>query len=270
MRISILGCGWLGLRLGQFLAEKGYVVNGSTTSLEKFPVLQDAGIQPFLVQVTADGVVGNRVEAFFQSEVLVINFPPGRRRPTVEQEHPKEIQRVLENAQAGYIQHILFVSSTGVYGDENRILTEADALNPDRGSTKALAEAEQLLHQLPNISVTILRMAGLVGGERKAGRFLAGKQALPHGDAPVNMVHREDCIRIMYEVIRQEKWGEIFNVCADEHPTKREFYTAQALKEGLQPPTFVEEGALFYKIISNTKLKQTLDYQFLYPNPMEF
>ena len=37
MQVSILGCGWLGLPLAKSLIEKGFSVNGSTTSVEKIP-----------------------------------------------------------------------------------------------------------------------------------------------------------------------------------------------------------------------------------------
>ena len=41
-RISILGCGWLGLPLAVELISKGYKVNGSTTSMTKVRELEAA------------------------------------------------------------------------------------------------------------------------------------------------------------------------------------------------------------------------------------
>ena len=113
-------------------------------------------------------------------------------------------------------------------------------------------------------------MAGLVGRERKAGQFFAGKQNVPNGAAPVNLVHREDCIHVIHQIIEKGIWNEIFNVCSDGHPTRKDFYTQQALKQGFEPPKFVEDDELVFKIISNKKLKKALDYTFLYPDPMQF
>jgi len=50
-RVTICGCGWLGLPLGKFLVGKGFDVKGSTTREEKFSQLQEAGIQPFRVSL---------------------------------------------------------------------------------------------------------------------------------------------------------------------------------------------------------------------------
>mgnify|MGYP003615968040 CR=1 FL=1 len=40
MKISILGCGWLGFPLAQKLIETGYEVKGSTTSESKLEALK--------------------------------------------------------------------------------------------------------------------------------------------------------------------------------------------------------------------------------------
>jgi UDP-glucose 6-dehydrogenase len=39
MKISIVGCGWLGLPLGEKLAKSGHQVFGSTTSVEKIATI---------------------------------------------------------------------------------------------------------------------------------------------------------------------------------------------------------------------------------------
>ncbi len=268
MKISIIGCGWLGLPLGKFLAEQSYLVKGSTTSEEKLPLLTQAGIQAYKIIVT------NQLEGepkdFFDADILVINIPPKRRLENIQTTHPQQIKAILAEAKKGSIQQVIFISSTGVYGNENRILTEADALNPVRNSGEALVIIEALLQKEKDLNVTILRMAGLVGGDRKAGRFLSGKRDIPNGQARVNMVHRDDCIQVIYQIIKQEKWGDIYNVCADEHPTREAFYTSQAKKQGFDLPHFAKGAEVVYKIISNQKLKTALGYTFLHPNPMEF
>mgnify|MGYP001804918607 CR=1 FL=1 len=85
------------------------------------------------------------------------------------------------------------------------------------------------------------------------------------------MVHRVDCVQVIYEVIRQEKWNKIYNVCADQHPSKKEFYQAQTKKLGLEIPELAErETQKDYKIVSNEKVKQELGYSFIHPDPMLF
>ena len=270
MTISILGCGWLGLPLGEQLAKDGHTVKGSTTTPAKLDTIRAAGIQPFLIKVEED-LIGNRLSEFFTTDLLILNIPPGRRDPEVEEKHPRQIRAVVEWLVAGEVPRLLFVSSTGVYPNVNRVVTEADDTEPERASTAALVVAENYLQLQNAFTTTILRLAGLVGGERKAGRFLAGKTNVPNGDAPINLVHRDDCINVIREVIRKEKWGKIYNVCADEHPTRKEFYVAQAFKEQFTPPTFrTDEETVDYKIISNQKVKTELGYSFLHPDPLQF
>ncbi len=269
MNISIMGCGWLGFPLAKLLIEKGHHVKGSTTTASKLPLLREAGIEAY--QVKIDGRRASKLNDFLEgSELLIINIPPKRRNPDVERAHPMQINVLVEKAQQAGVQKILFVSSTGVYGNEGRILTESDTPRPQRASGRALVRVEWALQQLEGVGVTIVRMAGLVGGTRKAGRFLAAKKEVPNGDALVNLVHQLDCMHILEQIIAQEKWGEIFNVCADEHPTRRDFYTYQARKEGLEPPTFLVGDAVKFKIVSNAKIKRVLNYSFQYPDPMKF
>lgn len=267
--ISVLGCGWLGLPVASFLVQKGYEVKGSTTKEEKLIQLAQHGIKPFLIKVK-ESVLGQNLAQFFQSELLILNIPPGRRNPNVITDHPKQIEAVLNLALAGSVKKLIFISSTGVYGNENQIVTEEVLPSPTTSSGKALIVIEKMLQSTSNLSTTILRMSGLVGGSRKAGRFLAGKTNVANGDAPVNLVHREDCIQVLYKVIQQRQWGEVFNICTDQHPTRKAFYAAQAQKEGLTPPHFLDDDKISYKIISNEKVKRALDYTFLHPDPMLF
>ncbi|MEM9991389.1 MAG: SDR family oxidoreductase [Bacteroidota bacterium] len=269
MQIAIIGCGWLGFPLAKHLIQQGHQVKGSTTTAEKLPLLRQAGIT---AQHLVLGIEKNEdLPAFLKNcALLIINIPPGRRDSKVEERHPKQIQNLLQAATLAGVRHVIFISSTGVYGNENRVVTEAEATKPERASGKALVAIEAYLNELKPIQSTVLRLAGLVGGKRKAGHFLAAKKNVTNGSAPVNMVHREDCIQVITEIIKQDKWGETYNVCADEHPTRHDFYIHQAQKQGLEPPTFVPNIEPSFKIVSNEKLKRHLNYQLVYPDPMQF
>ena len=267
--ISICGCGWLGFPLGIHLKNEGYEVKGSTRSPQKLAALYENGIQPFLLEVTKK-IKGNNLPLFFQSEILIINIPPGRKRKDVARSHPLQIAALMEKAISNGVQKIIFISSTSVYGNVNRVVTEADEPRPETASGKALVEAEALLLSQNTFKTTVLRLGGLVGLNRPAGRFLAGKQGVANGKAPVNMLHQEDAIRIIKKIIEANKWGVIYNVCADEHPTKEAFYTHQAQKQNFEPPTFLMEADYSFKEVSNYKLKKELNYRFLHPDPMGF
>ena len=256
MKVSILGCGWVGLPLGAALTVKGHEVRGSRTSPERFGELKDAGIEPHIVHLNPE-FVGER--DFLETDVLVLTLPP-ERRDDIETYYPAQIKSVLEVAKA---EHIVFTSSTSVYPNLNRTVTEEDAHNPDKRSGRAVLAAEEVLRE--HTDVTILRLAGLYGYGRQPGRRLAG-QEVTGGDAPVNLVHRDDVVAVITKVIEENISG-IFNVCADMHPSRREVYTAQAERLGFRPPHFIEPHEVDYKEVSSEKLKG-LGYTFWHENPL--
>lgn len=261
MTISIIGCGWLGLPLAQFFIKKGVVVKGSTTTFSKLAILENEGIQPFLIRLSPE-MAGREVADFFKTDVIIINIPPKRHLPNIETLYPLQIQSLIQQIKCHHIAKVLFVSSTGVYPNLGRVVTEMDVVDPARTSGKAIVKAEQLLLDATDFQTTILRMAGLIGGTRKAGRFFTGRKNIPKGKAPVNLVHLEDCIGVINAVIEQEQWGEIYNVCADEHPTRADFYRSQAKLQGFETPTFLMDEVANFKVVSNEKVKRDLAYTF--------
>lgn len=275
MTISIVGCGWLGLPLGEYLIEKDFQVKGSTTSSEKLNVLESKGIQPFLIDLKS--IINNdeekilkKIDDFFKTDILYINIPPGRRNPNVLNDYPKWIAFLAKKCEEFGVRKVIFVGSTGVYPNVNGIVTEESKLKPQTDSQKAIVKAEELLQQNQCFQTTILRPAGLVGGNRIAGRWFAGKRDIKGGNVPVNLVHIEDCIGVSFEVIQQDAFGEVFNLCASEHPTKSEFYPFQAEKYGFEPPVFIMEAADNFKVISNKRSITILNYEYKRPNPMDF
>lgn len=268
--ISILGCGWLGLPLARVFLTEGYTVRGSTTHTEKLETLEAEGIIPYLIRLDPHLNLDHD-PSFFQSDIFVINIPPGRRREDVETFYPTQLQAIISKQPT---PKIIFVSSTSVYPDVNRVVTEADSPASQeadermRSSGKALLLTEQLIQDYSD-QATLLRFSGLMGPDRHPGRFLAGKKLDTSGKAPVNFIHLDDCVAIIQQLVQQDMWGEVFNGCADEHPSKEEFYAQAARKLGMEPPQFNAEGELSYKQVSSEKLKQQLSYQFIYPDPMK-
>ena len=267
--ISILGCGWLGLPLGACLARRGYRVKGSTTSPNKLPRLAEAGIAPYLL--TLDPCVhGDQVGDFFRADVLFLNIPPGRRRPDAEAFFGELIGSVLTELHSASIDFVVFASSTSVYAPMNGLAVEVDAGKPRPASLsgRALLDAEGRFMADAHFDATVLRFAGLYGYDRQPGRFLAGRREVENGAVPVNLVHRDDAVAIVEAVLGQDVRGEVFNVCADEHPTRKAMYTRAAQWLGQDPPIFDDSVTSSYKLVSNQKLKERLGYRFRYPNPL--
>jgi nucleoside-diphosphate-sugar epimerase len=258
--VSILGCGWLGLPLAFHLKEKGYAVKGSKTTDEGVQLLQEKGIDAYRIALLPE-IYAEHVSEFLNSEILIVNFPP-KRREDIESFYPEQIQSLINAISGSVVKKVLFVSTTAIYQNLNKEVTEEDETTPEKSSGKAVLKAEQLLQASSQFQTTILRFGGLIGYDRNPGRFLAGKENVSNGQAPVNLIHRDDCISIIAQIVSQNVWGETFNACADEHPTREEFYTQMALKTGLIPPKFADDKSCSFKVINNNKLKQRLHYTF--------
>ena len=228
-KISILGCGWLGLPLAQSLLEKGISVKGSTTSIEKISMLKEKGILPFQISLLEDNIEGH-VNLFLEkSEILIIDIPPKLRGNTKENFVGK-IKTLVPFIEKSSVKKVIFVSSTSVYSDDNSTVTEDTFPKPDSESGKQLLEAEYLLQNNSNFKTTVLRFGGLIGKDRHPIHFLAGRKNIENPDAPINMIHQDDCIDIIEKIIELDSWNETFNAVAPYHPTRKEYYTKKALE----------------------------------------
>lgn len=274
-QISILGCGWLGLPLAKRLIEKGNLVKGSTTSENKLSILKDAGINPFLVILSeVEGILENgdssknNTDFLAESEILIIDIPPKLRAVSSDSNRAfvQKIENLIPFIEKSSISKVIFVSSTSVYGDENEFITEETTLNPDTESGKQLVLAEAILQKNQNFETTILRFGGLIGENRHPVKFLAGKENLENPDAPINLIHQNDCIAIIEEIINQSKWNEVFNAAAPFHPSREEYYTQKAKEQNLVLPKFSSEKSNIKKIISSKKIETILNYQFKLEN----
>lgn len=264
-RISVLGCGWLGLPLARYLIDKGYYVRGSTTTPSELAVMRASGIEPFYLVLDPE-IRGDKPDDFFKSDIMIVNFPP-ERRPDIVEYHQAQINALLSRLKNSPTGKVMFVSSTSVYPELNREVSEDEEALPTKMSGLALLEVERLLQSCPEFKTTVIRFGGLIGYDRKPGRFLAGKKEITNADSPVNLIHRDDCIAIIHRVIEKGIWGETFSACADSHPKRKDYYTAQAEKSGLEPPVFNRSGESSYKIVTSDKLKRLLDYEFIHPDP---
>ncbi|TPG36368.1 NAD(P)H-binding protein [Flavobacterium pectinovorum] len=265
-QISILGCGWLGLPLAKSLiAKKRYSVNGSTTSENKLSILENAGINPFLVKLESESVSKNINSFLAKSEILIIDIPPklrGNNDDSSRKGFVEKIQNLIPFIEKSTIKKVLFVSSTAVYGNENELITEDTIPNPETESGKQLLLTEAILLKNKNFETTILRFGGLIGEDRHPVKFLAGKENLENPDAPINLIHQNDCITIIEEIINQSKWNEVFNAVAPFHPSRQEYYTQEAKERNLVLPKFSSKKSNIKKTISSAKIENMLSFQF--------
>lgn len=265
--VSILGCGWLGLPLGEYLVEKGYKVKGSVTSREKFPLLEKAGIEPYEIRLVPQPE-GDSLTDFLDADVLVVCIPPRFRKYQIVTRHADQIKFIKEAVSKVPLDKVIYTSSTSVYPNENGVVNEnSDLSHAENAKVVSLAE-EQLRIDTP-FDTTILRCGGLMGYDRMLIKYVQGKQ-IDNGDLPVNYVHRDDVIGIIEYVIKSKSFNTVLNAVSPEHPTRKELCEKQHKVYGFDMPIFIEgKNKPSHKVVSSQKLT-TRGYLFRYPDPMDY
>jgi len=264
--ISILGCGWLGLPLAESFIQKGYSVKGSTTRIERFGLLEEAGVVPYLIKAEQGSWHGEYIKEFLSSEILIIAVPPNTKKNS-NSTHAIEIKALLNGLESNTAIHtILYISSTSVYKDANKIVAEDDVTNVSEAGNMILAEAEEYIRQSAIPNKIILRLGGLTGYNRMLAKFFAGKKNIAGGNQPVNLLHRDDAVAAVIFIIEKNIQNETLNVCSPLHPKRKDFYQNLCKRFELELPDFSEELTESWKEVSVKKLQEE-GYVFKFPDP---
>ncbi|CAG5009049.1 Protein YeeZ [Dyadobacter sp. CECT 9275] len=273
-RVSILGCGWLGFPLAQRLSESpiAFSVQGSTTTPAKIEQLRAIGVGGFLLTLhpEIDGD-SEQIRQFFETDMLVISIPP-RLSKSEAGNYAQQIRSVAEQIKASPVREVIFISSTGVYPDLNRIVTEDDVKLPEESASPEMVSAENIIQTLrPQRTVSIVRLSGLLGYNRIPGKYVQGQKDMTTGSIPVNYIHRDDAAGVILEMIKTGIHNETFNIVAPIHTSRRQVYEKSCEQFGWELPTFktIDPGPDF-KIISGEKFSRFYRYNLKYPDPLDF
>ncbi|MBD1366491.1 SDR family oxidoreductase [Mucilaginibacter sp. ZT4R22] len=261
MTVSILGCGWYGLALAKALLADGITIKGSTTSPDKLALLEEAGIVPFLLDLSENLPLSADL---FDCDILIISIPP-KARSGAGAEYVPKLKRVIDAIQLSPIKKVILISSTGIYADLNQEVTEQTPPQPNTPAGQVLFEAEELFRRQNIFKTTTIRFGGLIGPGRDPGRFFAGKKGIPNGLAPVNLIYLDDCIGITRAIIQQDVFGITVNACTPHHPPKRAFYTQAAAKAGLALREFLPELGE-WKIVNSAVIGEAVRYEYKIDN----
>ncbi|WP_237385296.1 SDR family oxidoreductase [Xenorhabdus sp. Sc-CR9] len=268
-KVSIIGLGWLGMPLAQALQSRGMQVVGSKTTPDGVEAACMCGIDCYLLNLNPQIICeADNLDQLMSVDVLVLTLPVSGVAGGGEG-YVKAVQLVVDTALSYSVPRIIFTSSTSVYGSAVGYLNEDESFSPETRSARALVELENWLHQLPNTSVDVLRLAGLVGNGRHAGRFLSGRKAVEGGDNVVNLVHQDDVISAIKLLIQQPEGGHIYNLCAPIHPKKSEYYPLVSRQLDLVPPEFLqsEDKNIESKIIDGSRICRELGFVYQFPDP---
>ncbi len=261
--IGILGCGWLGLPLGEHLISLGFRVKGSTTSEERLDTLRSKNIDPYLVRVTEKEILG--ASDFFNAiEKLIITMPPGL-RTNPKRNFDVMMNQIKQACEKHGIKEVVFISSTSVYGNLSGKITEQSVTHPETNSGKQLLECEHLLSNSLHFETTILRMGGLIGAERHPVFQLSKKTSVNNPKGSINLIHLTDCIRIISYLVDQPVVKNVYNCVTPYHPSRVEYYRQMAIQMGCQLPVF-NDSKPFNREIASDKLVEDLNYSFQVKN----
>ena len=259
--VGIIGCGWLGWPLAKQLIIDGYHIHGTTTSISKVEALRADGIQPFLIELSDEKLLGD-IEGFLSTcDILIINVPPKLRLE--EDLYVPKMKRLIGHIENSDVDQVLFIGSTSVYDDSKPFaeITESSKTSHTEKALKLL-EVEQLFQKHTKFQTTILRFSGLFGEDRHPAKFLSGRSNVKNPDAPVNLIHLSDCISIIRKILVHELWNETLNAATISHPIREVYYSKICRSMHIPIPQFDHSMVSVGKVIHSDKLIRLITYQF--------
>ena len=251
-KVAILGCGWLGLPLAIKLLKSGYQVNGSTTSIEKRNTLIDTGINSYILDLDN---LENDLNDFFNVDELIITIPPRLKN------HIKIFKSLIAKIESSPIKRVTYTSSISVYGNATGIITEETETNPTRASVIQITEIEQLLLNNTKFSTNIIRLGGLIGPNRHPAYHLSGK-AVKSPNELINLIHLEDCVAVIEQLLKTNISNEVFNLVNPYHPKKGVYYSKCCEYLKLALPIINNNSNPLIKEVSSRKICDSLNYIF--------
>ena len=189
MRVLICGCGYVGATLGLLLNAGGHEVFGLRRDPSKLP----PGITP--IRADLSEILSPQALPTHLAAVVYAVSPDEGRDDAYRLAYVDGLRNLLAALERiGSVRRLLFVSSTGVYGQSAGEWVDEDSpAEPQSSSGKRLLEGERVLWESNIVERVVLRLGGIYG----PGREGAIERALvaPTGGPPqyTNRIHRDDC-----------------------------------------------------------------------------
>ena len=265
LKVAIIGCGWLGSALATSLLAHQASVVATTTSVKKQKMLNQLGINTELLLLPAlfTSLTNPKICA---QKYWVICIPPQLKQG--KKDYAEKIASLVGAAEQSGVERLILISTTALYGGLTGSIDENSALNSADEKVQALLAGENAAKQFSG-KVSIVRFAGLVGKDRHPGKFLAGKTHLLDGNSRVNLIHQEDAVGIILAVLTHKNTVGVFNGVSETKASRTQFYQQAANNLNLPLPTFNEHQKgqpRNGKLICGDKIRDKLQYQFVYPN----
>lgn len=267
MKIGIIGLGWYGTALAEALCAK-HEICGTKSTIEGVKAYAHFPFKAYFLDLNQEPDYP-RLQPVFDVDVLVVNVPPPRNAEDGEALYLHQMQKIAEGIRKyNRIQKLIFVSSTGVFGESQTKADENTSPDPSREAGKILVAGEWFFISNFGNRTHIIRPGGLVGKERHPAKYLAGRTAIPGRNEGVNLVHLDDLVELTRILIESEIKRRMFHAVSSDHPTREKYYRYAAEKLGLPLPEFDQTENSTGKIISGTKTEKACNIHFRSPFEM--
>jgi nucleoside-diphosphate-sugar epimerase len=274
----IIGCGYLGQRVGRLLAGRGEPVFGTVRSQARAARIAALGIEPVVADVLNPQSLRGLPAADRVFYCVGFDRSAGASMRTV---YVDGLLNVLDDRPGG-VRRFVYASSTGVYGQAlGEWVDETTPAAPRNESGKICLEAEERLRRWAQRRDTaqhavVLRFAGLYGPGRVVRRTLIEQGEVIPGDPDklLNLIHIDDAARTVVSTLAADSRDRIYLVSDDRPVTRHEYYGLTASLLGAPAPRFAppEAGSLeegrdaTNKRVANHRMKAGLGIELIYPD----
>jgi nucleoside-diphosphate-sugar epimerase len=235
--VSIIGCGYTGLRLARRWKESGANVRGYATHADSLRQIEAAGAGPRLLDL--DGAIA---PIDLTGHLVYYAVPPAR-----DSGDPR-LERFLAGI-VGLPDRLIYLSTTGVYGDQAGAKVDEDtppAPLTERAQRRVAAEIMlRSWAERHGVSWCILRVAGIYGpGRLPLDRLRRGTAAIvPHEATPSNRIHVTDLVTVCTAAGSAPAADRrIFNVSDGSEYTLTDYLQKVAAIAGLPPPPLISRA----------------------------
>lgn len=228
-RSLIAGCGDIGLRVAEKLRSEGGEVSGIVRTPQKQHALTALGAGTLLADLDEPCSVGDWPWLFWFAA------------PRAEGERDQRLRHWLA-AQQGRIDRLIYISTSGVYGDcAGRWIDESEPLKPQAARSVRRVDAEAALHEWAaerGTAAIVLRVPGIYGpGRLPLVRLRASEPLMAMSEAPYsNRVHADDLAMAAILAARRGQAGVAYNIADGDPTTMTDYFLQCARLLGLPAP----------------------------------
>lgn len=233
----IVGCGYIGCRLAARLRETGASVTGVVRSSDSASALAEQGVAAIRCDLDREPLPRGSTAG---KPVYYLAPPP--RGGVVD----TRMERFLDGlARSGQPQRILYISTTGVYGDcKGAWVDESRAPDPQTDRARRRWHAEQVLQDWRRRSgggLVILRVPGIYGpGKLPLARLHRRVPMVAERDAPwTNRIHADDLVSACLAAMERGLDGEAYNACDGTPGTMTDYFNRVADMAGIERPPLI-------------------------------